>query len=46
MQRLDISRVLPEEIDSLGHLNVRYYLARVDRANQALLDGVMLARAL
>jgi acyl-CoA thioester hydrolase len=40
MQRLDISRVLPEEIDSLGHLNVRYYLARVDRANQALLASL------
>lgn len=40
MQRLDLSRVLPEEIDSLGHLNVRYYLARVDRANQVLLESL------
>lgn len=40
MQRLDSSRVLPEEIDSLGHLNVRFYLARVDRANRALLKSL------
>ncbi|MGA1372028.1 MAG: thioesterase family protein [Pseudomonadales bacterium] len=40
MQRLDVSRVLPEEIDSLGHLNVRFYLARVDRASQALLASL------
>jgi acyl-CoA thioester hydrolase len=48
MQQLDQSRVAPEEIDSLGHLNVRFYLARVDRANRALfqklgLDDAMLA---
>jgi acyl-CoA thioester hydrolase len=40
MQQLDQSLVGPEEIDSLGHLNVRFYLARVDRANRVLLDAL------
>ena len=40
MQLLDQSPVGPEEIDSLGHLNVRFYLARVDRANRVLLDAL------
>lgn len=38
MHELDRSRVGSEEIDSLGHLNVRFYLARVDRASAVLLD--------
>jgi len=40
MHQLDQSPVGPEEIDSLGHLNVRFYLARVDRANRVLLDAL------
>ena len=40
MQQLDQSPVGPEEIDSLGHLNVRFYLARVDRANRVLLNAL------
>jgi len=31
------SEVTPEEIDSLGHMNVRFYIARVARANAELL---------
>ena len=38
MQVLDEAPVLDGEIDSLGHMNVRYDLARVDRANRALLS--------
>jgi len=40
MQQLDTSRVGHEEIDSLGHLNVRFYLARVDRASDKLLAAL------
>jgi acyl-CoA thioester hydrolase len=43
MQQLDASLVGPDEIDSLGHLNVRFYLARVDRASLALLDALGLS---
>jgi len=45
MQQLDASRVGPEEIDSLGHLNVRFYLARVDRASSKLLAALGLTEA-
>jgi|GEM_PF-487341 len=31
------SEVAPEEIDSLGHMNVRFYIARVVKANAELL---------
>ena len=31
------STVQPEEIDALGHMNVRYYMTRVDQANRSLL---------
>jgi acyl-CoA thioester hydrolase len=47
MHTFDESRVLPEEIDSLGHLNVRFYLERVGRAERAMLaalgltDGIL-----
>jgi len=44
MQQLDVSVVGPEEIDSLGHLNVRFYLARVDRASRKLLDALGLTQ--
>ena len=37
MQLLHESTVLPEEIDSLGHMNVRHYLARMEEANRVLL---------
>jgi acyl-CoA thioester hydrolase len=40
MQQLDASRVGPDEIDSLGHLNVRFYMARVDRASEKLLAAL------
>ncbi|MBX3705401.1 MAG: thioesterase family protein [Pseudomonadales bacterium] len=45
MQQLDVSRVGPEEIDSLGHLNVRFYLARMDRASRKLLGALGLTEA-
>ena len=38
MQYLHETTVLPEEIDSLGHMNVRYYMARMERANRILLQ--------
>ena len=38
MQLLDEGPVLESEIDLLGHMNVRYYLGRVDRANELLLS--------
>src|SRR3954467_4749631 len=37
MRLLDESVVEPHEIDSLGHLNVRHYMDRIARANDALL---------
>ena len=40
MQLLHESTVLAEEIDSLGHMNVRYYMARMQNANRVLLDGL------
>lgn len=45
MQLLDTAPVLESEIDSLGHMNVRYYLGRIDRANAALLDYLGLDRS-
>jgi acyl-CoA thioester hydrolase len=45
MQQLDASRVGHDEIDSLGHLNVRFYLARVDRASNRLLAALGLTEA-
>ena len=43
MQLLQESSVLAEEIDSLGHMNVRYYIARMEQANRALLASTGLA---
>ncbi|MGE0621673.1 MAG: thioesterase family protein [Pseudomonadales bacterium] len=40
MHTFDESRVRPEEIDSLGHLNVRFYLERVGRSEQAMLAAL------
>ncbi len=37
MQLLNESTVLPEEIDSLGHMNVRHYMTRMELANRALM---------
>ena len=34
------SVVTPDEIDSLGHMNVRFYLMRADRANRSLLASI------
>jgi len=44
MQILDESSVLESEIDSLGHMNVRFYLSRVDRANTRLLEALGINR--
>jgi len=44
MHIFDESRVRPEEIDSLGHLNVRFYFERVGRAEQAMLAGLGLTQ--
>ncbi len=38
MQLLHESVVQDTEIDSLGHMNVRYYMMRMESANQALLQ--------
>lgn len=43
MQVLHESTVRDSEIDSLGHLNVRYYLSRVDDANIHLLSALGLS---
>ena len=40
MQLLHESTVLPEEIDSLGHMNVRYYMMRMQQANRILIDNL------
>lgn len=45
MQILHQSTVQPEEIDSLGHMNVRYYMARMELANQALLEQIGLPQS-
>ncbi|HXQ10543.1 MAG TPA: thioesterase family protein [Caulobacteraceae bacterium] len=37
MRTFDTADVKPEEIDGLGHMNVRYYAERAQRANEALL---------
>ncbi len=44
MKILDQSEVLDSEIDSLGHMNVRFYLGRVDRANRKVISeaGLMI----
>lgn len=42
MQQLHETTVSAEEIDSLGHMNVRYYMTRMERANRVLLDGLNL----
>lgn len=44
MHTFDESRVEPEEIDSLGHLNVRFYLERVGRAERAMLSALGLTQ--
>jgi acyl-CoA thioester hydrolase len=36
MRILDTSEIQPNEIDGLGHLNVRFYMERAQRANRAL----------
>ena len=45
MRTLFQSAVAADEIDGLGHLNVRYYIARALRANAALMDGLGLSPA-
>ena len=39
---LDESVVQASEIDSLGHMNVRFYMERMERANRKLLSGLEL----
>lgn len=46
MQRLHETTVQPEEIDSLGHMNVRYYMARMERANRQLMAELGIPAAL
>ena len=45
MKLLHESRVVEEEIDSLGHMNVRYYISRMEAANRVLLQGLGLQSA-
>ncbi|HEY9219359.1 MAG TPA: thioesterase family protein [Phenylobacterium sp.] len=45
MQVLDRSAVEPTEIDDLGHMNVRYYQSRAQRAARALLGHFGLGEA-
>ena len=40
MEVVHRSVVLPEEIDSLGHMNARFYFARMARANEALMRSL------
>src|SRR6516162_9824289 len=37
MQILSESEIQPNEIDHLGHMNVRFYMERAQKANQALM---------
>ena len=37
MRLFDTSEIKPEEIDGLGHMNVRFYMERAQRANRALM---------
>jgi acyl-CoA thioester hydrolase len=43
MRILDRSEIKPEEIDGLGHMNVRFYMERARRANRALMADLGLA---
>ncbi|MEM7079425.1 MAG: thioesterase family protein [Pseudomonadota bacterium] len=45
MQLLEETTVTADEIDSLGHMNVRYYMARMERANHFLLAAAGLGPA-
>ena len=40
MIKLNETPVTEDQIDSLGHLNVRYYIERMDDANRRLLSGL------
>lgn len=43
MQRLHESTVQGDEIDSLGHMNVRYYMARMEQGNRVLIEQLGLS---
>ena len=45
MQLLNESIVRAEEIDSLGHMNVRFYMSRMEAANQKLIEDMGMAQA-
>jgi acyl-CoA thioester hydrolase len=45
MELLYSSEVKPSEIDHLGHMNVRYYMERVQQANMALMERFGLGAA-
>jgi acyl-CoA thioester hydrolase len=45
MRIFDTSEIQPNEIDGLGHMNVRFYMARAQRANEALLAELDLGPA-
>src|SRR5215469_7012546 len=38
MQILSESEIQPNEIDHLGHMNVRFYMERAQKANKALMQ--------
>jgi hypothetical protein len=40
MQLLEETTVLPEEIDSLGQMNVRFYMTRMEQANRVLIANL------
>ena len=44
MIKLNETPVTADQIDSLGHLNVRYYIERMDDANRRLLSGMGITR--
>src|SRR5579862_5658493 len=45
MELLYSSEVKSREIDHLGHMNVRFYMERAQRANQALMESLGLGPA-
>lgn len=45
MRTFFTSEVDPDEIDGLGHMNVRFYMERAQRANRTLMEELGLAEA-
>jgi acyl-CoA thioester hydrolase len=44
LRLLDTADIKPDEIDGLGHMNVRFYMERAQRANKALMAEFGLAQ--